>query len=133
MGPQNLSLRPKRQIRSYFSAEQGLPGRQIGMGSPASAFVPAEQGFSGKQIGIGSPDSAFVPTGQLTPGLQGGVGSPLNPFAAPNAIPRTTNKTPSIIFVFTVPLQCRSSGLARILSEDQPRKSLKKPILYATI
>jgi len=53
--------------------------------------------------------------------------------ATPNAVPRTTNKNPSMIFVFTVPLQCRSSGLARILSENQPRKSLKKPILYATI
>jgi len=47
---------------------------------------------------------------QLTPGLQGGIGSPLNPFAAPNTVPRTTNKNPSMIFVFTVPLQCRSSG-----------------------
>jgi hypothetical protein len=46
-------------------------------------------------------------------GRQGGVGSPpLNPFAAPSAVPNTTSKNPSMIFVFTVPLQCRSSGYA---------------------
>ncbi len=53
--------------------------------------------------------------------------------AAPNAVPSATTKIPSMIFVFTVFLQCRSSGLARILSEVQPCKSLKKTILYATI
>jgi hypothetical protein len=74
-----------------------LPGRQIGIGSPASAFVPAEQGFPGKQMGIGSPDSTFVAE-QGLPGKQIGVGSPLNPFATPNAVPNTTNKNPSMIF-----------------------------------
>jgi hypothetical protein len=89
---------PEIQIRSYFPAEQGLPGRQIGIGSPASAFVPAEQGFPGKQIGIGSPDSA----GQLTSGLQGGIG-PVDRAATPNAVPNTTNKNPMMIFAFMCP------------------------------
>jgi len=41
---------------------------------------------------------------QTVSGRQGGVGSPpLNPFAAPSAVPNTTNKNPSMIFVFTVP------------------------------
>jgi hypothetical protein len=107
MRPQTLFLPAARTpVRCYFAAKQGLPGRQIGLGSPDNAFVPVEQGFPGKQIGIGSPDSSSVPTGQLTPGLQGGIGSPLNPFAAPNAVPNTTNKNPSMIFA----LMCLSSA-----------------------
>ena len=80
MGPQNLFLPAARTpVPCYFAAEQGLPGRQIGMGSPENAFVPAKQGL---------------------PGLHSGIGSPLNPFAAPNAVPNTTNKNPSMIFAF---------------------------------
>jgi hypothetical protein len=54
---------------------------------------------------MGSPENIFVPTGQLTLGLQGGIGSPLNPLAAPNAVPNTNSKNPSI-FAF----MCLSSA-----------------------
>jgi hypothetical protein len=43
-----------------------------------SSYFPAEQGLPGRQIGIGSPDLPAVPAEQLTPGLQGGMGSPAN-------------------------------------------------------
>jgi hypothetical protein len=59
-------------------------------------------------------------------GRQGGGGSPLNPFVAPSAVPNTTNKNPSMIFLFTCLSSAAGSGLARILSEDQPRKALKE-------
>jgi hypothetical protein len=96
-----LGIRPR-----YFADKQGLPGKQIGIGSPDNVFAPAEQGLPGRQIGIGSPASAFVPAEQGFPGKQIGVGSPLNPFAAPNAVPNTTNKNPSMIFAF----MCLSSA-----------------------
>jgi len=104
---------PEIHVRSYFPAEQSLPGRQIGIGSPASAFVPAEQGLPGKQIGIGSPDSA----GQLTPGTQGGMGL-VDRAAAPNAVPNTTNKNPSI-FAF----MCLSSAAVAAMGTDSKRRS----------
>jgi hypothetical protein len=60
MGPQTVSLSaaPNRLGRSYFPIWHGIPGRQIGSGSPAAKEV------------------------------------------APNAVPTTTNKNPSIIFAF---------------------------------
>jgi hypothetical protein len=42
-------------------------------------------------------------------GTQGGMGL-FDLAATPNAVPNTTNKSPIMIFVFTVPLQSRSSG-----------------------
>jgi len=94
-------LRPEIVVRSYF---------------------PDEQGFPGKQIGIGSPDRPFAPAGQLTPGLQGGIGSPLKPLAAPNAAPRTTNKNPSMIFVF----MCLSSAAVAAMGTDSKRRSAQQ-------
>jgi hypothetical protein len=91
------SFRDPHQVRCYFAAKQGL---------------------SGRQIGIGSPENIFPPTVQLTPGTQGGMG-PDDRVAAPNAVPSATTKIPSMIFVFTVSLQCRSSGLRT----DSKRKS----------
>ena len=75
----------------------------------SSSYFAAEQGFPGKQIGIGSPDSTFPLAGQLKSGLQGGIGLD-GRAATPNAVPNTANKNPSMIFVFTVPLQRRSGG-----------------------
>ena len=126
---------PGRQIgigspaSAFVPAEQGFPGKQIGVGSPDSAFVPAEQGFPGKQIGIGSPDNSFVPTGQLTPGLHGGMG-PDDRAATPNAVPKTNNKNRSIIFAF----MCLSSAAVAAMHTDSKRRSdsgYKMPVMYA--
>jgi hypothetical protein len=74
---------------------------------------------------MGSPDNALAPAKQGFPGKQIGVGSPLNPFAAPSAVPNTTNKNPSMLFAFTRLSSAAVAALARILSEDQPRIALK--------
>jgi hypothetical protein len=38
MGPRSIFRGPKRTGRSYFADKQGLPGKQIGVGSPLSPF-----------------------------------------------------------------------------------------------
>ena len=65
-----------------------------------SSYFPAEQGLPGKQIGVGSPpDVPIAPTGQLTSGLQGGMG--LDGRApAPNAVAIITIRIP-IMIAFT--------------------------------
>jgi hypothetical protein len=53
-------------------------------------------------------------------GRQGGVGSPpLNPFAAPSAVPNTTNKNPIMIFAFT----CLSRAAVAAMGTDSKRRS----------
>jgi hypothetical protein len=56
-----------------------------------------------------------------------------NRVAIPNAAPKVTTRNPSMIFVFTVPLQAAVAAMGTDSKRKSACKTLKKPILYATI